>query len=329
MKSEKTGTEIVPKEPANNRGSIRRKLLGVLKNSPSEREIIKFLAKNARLLRGAFCRTGGHETYVVKEFPFGNRFRADFVVAMSYSGAWNVHMIELEPPSDKIITRNGTPSQRLNKAISQINDWASYVKIHLYEVRKDLSDWCEKRDLLGYSGGFGSPSNYTGDDLQDPKTFIWYHYHIVIGRREAVLKEQREKMNQLREGMKRVELCTYDRFIDVARSIDKSEAELRKLKSPIEKRNERMEKVLENILAKEKVFISKIRKMEPGTKKHREMKRLEAEIIPTMDLLIKTMKAPMFRETNSDVLGGKLKETVNKLSVITGLMAKLPDVAKK
>ncbi len=220
MVRKKTKIEATSKRDTNNHSAIRDGLLRVLENSRGERAVGSFLSKHAEVVRWTFCRTGGHETYVVKEFPFGSRFRADFVVAMSYSGAWEVHMIELEPPTDRVITRSGTPSQRLNKAISQINEWASYIERNPYEVRKDLSDRCEKSDLLGFFGGDRPPSNDTGDDLQDLKTYIHYHYHIVIGRRRVVHKEQRERMNQLNARM-RVELCTYDRFVDVASNVDK------------------------------------------------------------------------------------------------------------
>jgi len=138
---------------------------------------------------------------------------------MSYSGTWEVHLVELEPPNDKVINKGGTPSQRFNKAISQVHDWAAYIKDNPCEVRRDLSKWCADHDLLGYSGGCGDPCNSTGDYLRDPETFIRYYYHIVIGRRDRIAKEQRRRMNQYSEGLY-LRVCTYGRFLDIARNYD-------------------------------------------------------------------------------------------------------------
>jgi len=198
---------------------LSERLQRILTKSEGEREIIKFLAKHPEIVRWAFCLTGGHSTYVLKEFPFGSRYRADFVVPMSYSGAWEVHMIELEPPRDRVINKDGTPSKKLNKAIAQIHDWAAYIERNPYQIRKDLSDRCIKHDLLGIHGKYSPPSNYTGDLLSDPETYINYIYHIVIGRRENVDKEQRKKMNQYSGGML-IDVCTYGRFIDIASNFD-------------------------------------------------------------------------------------------------------------
>jgi hypothetical protein len=128
-------------------------------------------------------------------------------------------MIELEPPNDKVINKDGTPSRRFNKAISQINDWASYIERNPRQIREDLSDWCMKHDLLGLHSNDHPPCNYTGDYLHDKET-IWYYYHIVIGRREHITKEQRMKMNQLLRGIY-FRVCTYGRLLDIAMNFDK------------------------------------------------------------------------------------------------------------
>jgi len=191
---------------------------------PGERGVSRFLAEHPAIVRWAFCSTGGHSTYVVKQFPFGSHYRADFVVPMSYSGVWNLHMIELEPPGDRVINKDGTPSHRLNKAISQIHDWASYIEQNPNSFRKDLSDWCVNHDLLGFHSDQRPPCNFTGDYLRDPDTYICFYYHIVIGRRDRITREQRGKMNQFSRGIHHLRVCTYGRFLDIAKNFDKHEA---------------------------------------------------------------------------------------------------------
>jgi len=201
--------------------SLEKKLSRIIEDTTGERGVTKFLVKHPEIVRWAFCKTGGHSTYVVKEFQFGSHYKADFVVPMSSSGTWEVHLIELEPPDDKIITQNGTPSKRLNIAIRQINDWKSYIEQNRNSFRQDISDCCRKHDLLGDSDTTQPPRNFTGDRLCDSGTNIWFHYHIVIGRREKVTEEQRKYMNQLsRNDFK---ICTYGTFLDIARNLDKRE----------------------------------------------------------------------------------------------------------
>lgn len=197
---------------------MQSELKEILTNSKGEREVASFLAKHPELLRWAVCRTGGHTTYIIKEVPLGSKYRADFVVAFSYSGAWEVHMIELEPPDDMVITKEGLPSHRLNKAISQVNEWEEYIKINPLSFRSDLSDLCIKKDLLGLHKSLKVPMNFTGHRLNAPDTYISYSYHIIIGNRDNIDSEKRKRMNQLRKyGL---EIFTYGRLVDIAGNID-------------------------------------------------------------------------------------------------------------
>jgi hypothetical protein len=199
---------------------LRNKLEKILQSNSGEHSISTFLASYPEIVRWAFCKTGGHQTYVLKEFPFGSRYRADFVVPFSSSGGWDIHMIELKSPDDKVINKDGTPSRRFNKALAEVYDWNAFIEQNPYSVRRDLSDWCIKRDLLGIYGKYGPPSNYTGNYLHDPTTYIDYHYHIVIGRRDFIDDAKRIKMNQYSRGM-HIEIRTYGRFLDCAAEIDR------------------------------------------------------------------------------------------------------------
>jgi hypothetical protein len=197
-------------------------LKDILSKTEGEREISSFLSKHPELIRWAVCRTGGHTTYVIKEFPFGSHYKADFIVPFSYSGAWEVHLIELEPPDDMVITRDGLPSNRLNKAVKQINDWQDYIEKNRYPFRSDLSEWCIKKDLLGLHNDLKEPSNYTGDKLKDQDTYIGFNYYIIIGRRENIDQEKRKRMNHFRN--QGIRVLTYDALIDIATNIEFSNA---------------------------------------------------------------------------------------------------------
>lgn len=202
---------------------LAHELSTLLENTSGERDSLRFLAEHPEIVRWAFCKTGGHSTYIVKEFPLGSQYKTDFVIAMSYSGMWAVHLIELEPPDDRVINKDGTPSKRFSKAITQLRDWETFIGDNPVLFRRDLADWCVRRDLLGEHNCCDPPCNYTGDYLSHPATFIQLYNHIVIGRRAAVSHEQRRRMNQLFcRGLDSV--STFDRFVDVASNIDRARA---------------------------------------------------------------------------------------------------------
>ena len=201
---------------------LASKLAEIIGDKKGERDVTQFLAENPQILRWAVCRTGGHCTCVVKEFPFGSSFRADFVVVTSYSNNWEVHLIELEPINDRAITKAGVPSQRLNKAISQIHDWRHHILHYPVEFRRDLSTWCVKRDLLGMYENYGRPCNDTGDYLDHPATHIKLFFHIFISHRGLIDGERRKKMNQYSSSMIELSIHTYSRLLDIASNHDKS-----------------------------------------------------------------------------------------------------------
>jgi hypothetical protein len=90
-------------------------------------------------------------------------------------------------------------------------------------VQEDLSRWFMTKDLLGWYAQDHEPSNYTGDYLRDPRTHVWFHYHIIIGRRVIATREVRRKMNQF-SGGGYIRIGTYDRFVDIAANFDRRSA---------------------------------------------------------------------------------------------------------
>lgn len=193
----------------------------ILDKSGGERAAYHFLKKNPALVLWSFIRAGGHSQYILAEFPIGIRYRADFVILFEYSGGWEVYLIELEPVHDCVITKDGRPSKRLNSAISQVNDWAEYVETNRLQVKRDFSDWCVRHDLLGWDSPDDSPDD--PPSIKDPDSYVHFHYYVIIGRREAITKEKRRKMNQWRRTAT-ISIGTYDRFLDVARNMDYNEA---------------------------------------------------------------------------------------------------------
>lgn len=184
-----------------------------------EREATRFLKEHPEVVVYTFNWTAGHAQYVLNEFMLGAKYKADFVVLLAYSGCWEVNWIELENTDDKIITKEGKPSQRLNSAISQIHDWKDYIDLNRASIHRDLADWCVKKDLLKWMPAEFVPSNNTGNLLRDPGTTILHKYHIIIGRRKNIDDRIRAKMNQYSRDT--CKIGSYDRFLDVAENYDR------------------------------------------------------------------------------------------------------------
>jgi len=221
------GTKWVIYHSKNIKFKKAEKLEDIVSLGKGEREVSAFLAKHPQILRWAVCKTGGHCTYVLREFPFGSHYKADFVVVMCYSGAWEVHLIELEPTDDAVITKDGKPSNRLNGALLQLRDWKEYIDRNSLAFRQDLSSWCQKKDILGDCKTVKTPVNGTGHYLKDAETFIYFNYYIFIGDRKKITDDQRRRINQLNGDDYRTKIFTYGRLIDIAKNMDDFSAGVR------------------------------------------------------------------------------------------------------
>lgn len=194
----------------------------LLDNSKGEREVSAFLKAHPQVLYWTLCRGSGHMRYVFREFPLGSSYVVDFAVVNSYSGAWEVHFVELEPVDSKLFTKASVPSKRVAGAIKQIDDWRMYFENHKSVVRADLVRWAKKRDLLGYDEG-SDPCNYSNDRLSDPNTILFDRYWMFAGRRAQTPSDHHARKATFAPG-RLIEFATYDRLLDLvkARYKDKS-----------------------------------------------------------------------------------------------------------
>jgi len=145
----------------------------------------------------------------------GSTHVADFVLLNSYSGVWEIKFVELEPASTMMFTKAGVPAKRLAGAVKQVGDWIAYFERNREQVRADLVRWAGTKDILGYSDG-DTPTNFSGDMLADPATYLAVSSHIFIGRRSALKKDERSQKARY-PSRHSVEVATYDRILDLVR----------------------------------------------------------------------------------------------------------------
>lgn len=184
-----------------------------LDSQSGERGALEFFTNRPQTLYWTFCRAGGHCRFLFKEFPLGSRYKVDFVILNSYSGAWEVMFIELEPVDDQVFTKQGVPSKRLAGAIKQVDDWAEYFDVNKSQVRSDLVLWAQSKDILKYDTR-EFICNMSGDYLCDPETYLKESFHIVIGRRDNISRpsHKRKATYTTKHG---IEIVSYDRITEL------------------------------------------------------------------------------------------------------------------
>lgn len=196
---------------------IEAKLTSLLETASGEREVAAFLKQFPQIVLRAVVRFGDG-TCVVSEFPFGTEYRADFVVLAPFSGGWEIHFVELEPPSERLFNADGTMAKRLNKATAQIDSWRMFIDQNRRTVLHDLARFAKERDLL-HGPREKEPTCHVGWPLYHPRSCLLFQYDIVIGRRGQLSDQTLQAKGSFRDNHK-VEIMTYDRLIDIARQID-------------------------------------------------------------------------------------------------------------
>lgn len=192
------------------------KFKSFLDTQTGERGISDFLKNRPQILYWTLCRAGGHCRFMFREFPIGTAKVADYVIVNSYSGAWEVMFIELEPVDDQVFTKAGKPNKRLAQALKQVDDWVEYYDLNKQQIRSDLVRLSRNKDILDYDS-FEEPMNLSGDYLSDPYSYIKDSYHIIIGRRNELRREdhKRKSTYSIRH---QIEIMSYDRLVDVVRA---------------------------------------------------------------------------------------------------------------
>jgi hypothetical protein len=195
-------------------GSRHAELESALATATTEQEISKVLKRHPLLISqvvGGFA----YPNKVVAEFCFGSEYRADFVALGPYSGGWCIHFIELEPPTAPLFTKSGRPAERLNQAVSQVDSWRRFIATSKDTVLRELSKHVQKNELVLGERDY-EPMDNGGWSLYDPRSWMNWHYHIVIGRRSALTLDQGGKKAAYQD-MHGINVMTYDRLLDAAR----------------------------------------------------------------------------------------------------------------
>jgi len=201
---------------------LKNKLIDFLEQAKGERGIHSFLKEEPFLVWHTFMSSGGHSSYVIPEFSFAGKYRADFAVMQSFSGGWNIAFVELEPVDEKPFNKDGNPSQRLRSAIKQIDDWRDFVSDEISSLCSNLADAARNNDTLYPERNLAREPSCVKMPLRDPKTYLCCEYFIVMGRRGHFEDEKLIHAKSKYYPKHGIKIFTYDHFIEVAEKLNKS-----------------------------------------------------------------------------------------------------------
>jgi hypothetical protein len=177
-----------------------------------ERRVHHELERRPWVMNDLFDRCRGG--FVVSHFRLGDEYEADFVVLHGFSGGWDVHLVELEPPAESPFNAKGDYCARLNHAAGQIRRWKQFVKqgdkrdYFFSQLRRAIME----KDLLWGDGR--EPLDSASMPLTDSRSSIFMHYHVIMGRRGSLAPKELVQKAWLRE-TDNFELITYDRVLEV------------------------------------------------------------------------------------------------------------------
>ena len=178
-----------------------------------------FIKENPFLIYQHTVPCRGHDDYVIPEFEIGNEYKADFVVLNSYSGGWEITLIELEPVGAKLFNRDRTPTRELRSAVRQIDDWRRFIRQDRDYFLNQLTKAARCSDILRpeLERHDREPVSGPGWTLRDPRNMFSYHYQIVIGRRSKFSEIDNELRGTYRNDHN-IDVASYDRFLPDERS---------------------------------------------------------------------------------------------------------------
>ncbi len=158
-------------------------LIQAVDSSSGEREVHRHLEMNPWVVLRLF-ETSYNNGYIISHFSLGDEFEADLVVLRGFSGGWNIHFVELEPPSLSPFNKAGDYSPRLNHAVGQIRRWKLFVDQPNKETYliSQLASAAKTKDLLWQNGR--EPTCSVGWRFDDPRSMRLFHFHVLMGRRQ-------------------------------------------------------------------------------------------------------------------------------------------------
>jgi len=117
----------------------------------------------------------------------------------------------------------------LRRAEEQIRDWKEWTNDNDGYARQCFAKILRRRKPAATA--WAAEGVDAATEILDPRTLVFYHFHIVLGRSSQLRAEERQTRAAYEAGWGGPEIATYDRFLAIARRHDKANAALRQSRS--------------------------------------------------------------------------------------------------
>ena len=186
-------------------------MLDELLDNSKEEILQQYLEQHKKILIAAFGQPEWVYNFVLPKFKFGSDYISDFVVFTGQSYSYWIKLIELEPSTSQVFTKQGDYAQRLNHAIKQVDEWSDWIKRNEPYFRD-----CLHKALQKEYPSFSETLDYTRRFIVSSK--------IVIGRRATLSVDDNKRRAQEYE-KSNLDIITYDRLVDIEQKITQTEKE--------------------------------------------------------------------------------------------------------
>ena len=186
-------------------------MLDELLDNSKEEILQQYLEQHKKILIAAFGQPEWVYNFVLPKFKFGSDYISDFVVFTGQSYSYWIKLIELEPSTSQVFTKQGDYAQRLNHAIKQVDEWSDWIKRNEPYFRD-----CLQKALQKEYPSFSETLDYTRRFIVSSK--------IVIGRRATLSVDDNKRRAQEYE-KSNLDIITYDLLVDIEQKITQTEKE--------------------------------------------------------------------------------------------------------
>ena len=186
-------------------------MLDELLDNSKEEILQQYLEHHKKILIAAFGQPEWVYNFVLPKFKFGSDYISDFVVFTGQSYSYWIKLIELEPSTSQVFTKQGDYAQRLNHAIKQVDEWSDWIKRNEPYFRD-----CLQKALQKEYPSFSETLDYTRRFIVSSK--------IVIGRRATLSVDDNKRRAQEYE-KSNLDIITYNRLVDIEQKITQTEKE--------------------------------------------------------------------------------------------------------
>ena len=218
---------ILPDTVSNDKNLIQpsfddlKEVAGLIHDKSPEEEFQKYFSKHPNFLFRTAPVSSDTFLGLLAKPPITFSFKADFAIFTIGQGGTGMTLIELENPNDKLFTKKLTPTNSLQTAIGQLDDWNQWIELNKSVFVRDSIELLKKAPLSPdktHNGSFKVKSNIEIDQAWSGfggHEYCQINNLIVIGRWANRSESERKRLifYNSRYSKNYFQIRTYDQLI--------------------------------------------------------------------------------------------------------------------